>query len=248
MNKIKPFQQFIKESTGKSISDRLFEQFSMAIEINDSIFEKLPEIKSIGSKEQYGDYLYKVFPNTKVKKVLFHGSPNKFDRFDRAGDLDGGYFGRGFYFTENMELAKKYQTRNKNEGYLYMVIVNLENPCYWKENQVNFQMNYFRKNNEVTIDKDLEPGWEKELVSLFNKTYGENINKISDLEYAEDINKLSRVGTEFLKSKGYDGSVAKNPLSKEMEFALFESDDIHILGSEKDVKGFKEYLKSIKVG
>jgi len=238
MRKLKSYQNFMKES-----EERIQNNFLNGnIVIDDEVFENLAGINTIGDKQQYSEYLSNIFQNSKVKKILFHGSPNKFDKFEKSGDLDGGFFGKGFYFTDKITLAQEYQKRKGSEGFLYIVIVNLENPYYWKENQINFQMNTFRKNAEVTIDKDLEKGWEKELVSLYNKKYGENISRISDLEYADELNRMSAIGTEFMLSKGYDGSVAINPLSKQLEYAVFDSSKIHILGSKKDIDDFKKYI------
>ena len=224
---------------------KLYEEFGKKIEISNEVFELLTEIKIIGDKNQYEEYLSNIFPNSKVKDILYHGSPSeRFEKFTKAGELDGGFFGRGYYFTPSLDLAKEYQKRYKTEGSLYCVLVNLQNPFYWKDNQVNFLMNTFRDipRENIKIDKDWDQGWEKELVLLYNKTYGENISNISDIEYAQDLNNLAKVGTIFLKSKKHDGSIAKNPQSKKIEYCVFDSDNIYILGSKQDIDGFKNFV------
>lgn len=53
------------------------------------VFELLTEIKNIGDKNQYEEYLSNIFPNSKVKDILYHGSPSeRFEKFTKAGELD----------------------------------------------------------------------------------------------------------------------------------------------------------------
>ena len=45
------------------------------------IFESNTELNKIGTPEQYSQYLDTVFPNSKVKDIVYHGTPYKFDNF-----------------------------------------------------------------------------------------------------------------------------------------------------------------------
>ena len=50
----------------------------------DVVFKNNPELASIGSIQQYSDYLDNLFPNSQVKDVLFHGgSVLKGDKFSK---------------------------------------------------------------------------------------------------------------------------------------------------------------------
>lgn len=39
----------------------------------DGLFKEVPEFASIGTKDQYADYLETVFPNSKIKDIVYHG-------------------------------------------------------------------------------------------------------------------------------------------------------------------------------
>jgi hypothetical protein len=49
-----------------------------------------------------------------------------------------------------------------------------------------------------------------------------------------------------LKAEGYDGVIAKDANGKTVELVAFESNQIHILGSKKDIEGFKNYASNEK--
>lgn len=218
------------------------------------VFELYPNLEKIGKKEEYLEYIEKIFPDSKIKNIVWHGSPNdeKFEKFDenKIGQLDGGFFGKGFYFSKTKSLAQHYKNRYpKTTGNLYPVSLNLKNPYFWKDNQKNF--NYFEfidiKNTpkgNILVDKDFELGFEQELLKKYNERYGTNFTELNDenIEYADDIYRLGIVGTELLKEKGYDGSVALNPISKKLEYVAFEPSQIHIHGSSEDIKKFKEFI------
>jgi hypothetical protein len=51
----------------------------------------------------YSQYLDTIFPNSKVKDIVYHGTEDKFDKFDIKffGKNDYGDLGKGFYFAFN---------------------------------------------------------------------------------------------------------------------------------------------------
>ncbi len=52
----------------------------------DFLFEQNPDLARIGTKEQYEKYLESVFPDSKVKDIVYHRSPQKIEneRFDKS--------------------------------------------------------------------------------------------------------------------------------------------------------------------
>ena len=46
------------------------------------LFESNPELANIGTPEQYSQYLDTVFPDSKVKDIVYHGTDKEFDKFD----------------------------------------------------------------------------------------------------------------------------------------------------------------------
>jgi len=84
----------------------------------DFVFEQNPELAQIGTKEQYSEYLDSIFPESKVRDIVYHGSGNKFDAFDRNKQETPG-----FYFTPDCNSA--YFSKNDN---IYSVLLNTKNP------------------------------------------------------------------------------------------------------------------------
>ncbi len=56
----------------------------------DFLFEQNPELAQIGTKEQYSEYLDTIFPESKVRDIVYHASPHKIEKF-RDG-MFGTYF------------------------------------------------------------------------------------------------------------------------------------------------------------
>ena len=65
--------------------------------------------------------------------VVFHGTTKSFSKFDDSkvgSSTDPGYLGRGFYFTNNTEMADHYARTGKKEGSNIMpVYLKIENPA-----------------------------------------------------------------------------------------------------------------------
>ncbi|MDD2680559.1 MAG: hypothetical protein PHE20_00475 [Patescibacteria group bacterium] len=56
----------------------------------DFAFEQNPELAQIGTKEQYSEYLDTIFPNSKVRDIVYHASSNKIEKF--RDNMFGAYF------------------------------------------------------------------------------------------------------------------------------------------------------------
>ena len=50
----------------------------------DFTFEQNPKLASIGSKEQYSQYLDTIFPESKVRNIVYHRTGERFDVFDKS--------------------------------------------------------------------------------------------------------------------------------------------------------------------
>lgn len=79
-----------------------------------NIFDENPELAKIGTQQQYSQYLDTIFPDSKVKDIVYHGSDTKFEGF-LEDNLN--YFG-------TKEIAKGY---GKN---LYPVLIDINKPYY----------------------------------------------------------------------------------------------------------------------
>ena len=176
----------------------------------------------------YSQYLDTIFPDSQVKDIVYHGSKKNltlesFDKSQIGTSTDLGWYGKGFYFFFDPQSAKYY-------GKLNTAILNIKNPYLF---------------NSVKSWTDLS----KTGVNI------DNLQKISDGvlvttnldEYLDnaDLEKLSKkveiIGYSYQDSEG-GMPVIKLTKDKE-ELVVFESEQIHILGSQKDIKGFKNFVQ-----
>ena len=85
----------ITSSTPEIIDTNRLEQ------IND-IFQEFTVLQSIGSQKDYNKYLDTIFPNSKVKDIVYHTTPYQFDKFDKrfiGKGIGNTTEGVGFYFS-----------------------------------------------------------------------------------------------------------------------------------------------------
>lgn len=152
----------------------------------EELFESNPELATIGTQKQYSQYLDSVFPDSKVKDIVYRGG-------------EGG-ISEGQYYT----LQKKYAERY---GKAIPSILNLSNP--------------------VISDRGIHRSWVKDELTdrgIIGKDYP---GSTSDA-VIEQMN-----GDEPFSAKGeFDVYVIKNENQK------------HILGSDTDIQGFKEFVSS----
>lgn len=91
----------------------------------EQLFESFPELANIGTPEQYSEYLDSIFPNSKVKDIVYHGTSGyskmtgeelpKFDKFDKSfigkkNGLRSDDMAKGFYFG-TYQIADRVGTR-----------------------------------------------------------------------------------------------------------------------------------------
>ncbi len=70
--------------------------------------------------EEYGKYLETIFPESKLKEIVYHGTNRKFDKFERRHGLDdlSGIEGvDDYYFTDSKELARSFAEKYKKVLY-----------------------------------------------------------------------------------------------------------------------------------
>lgn len=83
----------------------------------DFVFEQNPELSKIGNKEEYSRYLETVFPESKVKDIVYHASHNKFLEFKDPS-------GTGL---SHVWFSQKPLLHQRGEN-IYQVLLNIKNP------------------------------------------------------------------------------------------------------------------------
>ncbi|MEI7810537.1 MAG: hypothetical protein WCI41_03210 [bacterium] len=161
----------------------------------DFVFEQNPELTKVGTKEQYSEYLDKVFPESKVKDIVYHVSPNNFknssfskEMFGQSKHLYTIKNAKGFFFGQDYS-----KIRNLYPGeYEYTVLLDIKNPSYLKT-------------SDVATAKD-------------DENYDAFVNN--------DRYGLFQFGHMY---------------------RVFNTEQIHILGSKQDTENFKKFVEDHKI-
>lgn len=103
--------------TSISKNKDVIDSFKTKMEAIDGVFKDSPKLASIGTKTQYMQYLSTIFPDSKVKDIVYHATTADFDRFDKSKFFTS----YAFHFASNKE------TLNKNLKLKY-VLLNIKNP------------------------------------------------------------------------------------------------------------------------
>lgn len=77
----------------------------------DYTFNITPELSKIGNKEQYSSYIESTFTDSKIKNIVYHGSPNYFEQFDKSklGSYTGAASAKeGIFFGGSIDVSKSY--------------------------------------------------------------------------------------------------------------------------------------------
>jgi hypothetical protein len=96
------------------------------------IFNSNPELKKIGTKLQYYKYLSSIFHNSKFKKIAFHHSDKKLEKF--KDDFLEGYAAKHGVSKKAIFFLKKPIKRDflKERHYLILVKLNLQKPFIYR--------------------------------------------------------------------------------------------------------------------
>jgi len=215
---------FSKEwfDTGK-LNIQPTQQISEAKEGVFEVFKDNPRLASIGTEQQYSEYLNSIFPESKIKDIVYHSTNTKFKEFDtsKAGSraegagvakTDKGAFGSGMYFTPNSQYTKVY---GKNT---HAVILNIENPKTIINNEGD---------NTLYTGKTINELWGKDIDGV--------IQKITDWK------KFLYKGNPHGTLKDFQ-SVGLGFKPEIVDVVVSNSEQIHVLGSKKDIQGFKEFV------
>lgn len=190
------------EATTPTVSGEEFNPVLKNVHNNNS------ELSNIGSEQEYDKYIKNVFPESKIKDVVYHGTNDQFDKFDISKSQSQNYMSGkeipAIFFTSEENVAKKYASEGVPgfDHYNVMPIaLDIKNPL---------------------VDNDYEGK---------NKTQSNFKQRLADA-----------------KEQGYDSYIAKNIDDNGVNdvYAVFNPEQIHVLGSKADVGGFKKWKSENK--
>lgn len=186
------------------------------------LFESNPELTNIGTQEQYSQYLDTIFPNSKVKDIVYHGTNEESKNnilnagFDKTKGNKKSYVKDGFWFSavnhlngEGVNDTSFYSTMDYGD-HIVQAIINSNNP-------------------------EIQYG---------SKTVSDSKNTaFTGVRLKQSDSIIVRRGSEkdYETKDSYGFSMPKG------FYIVFEPKQIHILGSKEDIKGFKEFVSKNKM-
>lgn len=197
------------------------------------VFEQNPELAQIGSEEQYSEYLDTIFPDSKIKDIVYHGAPQKFDKFDLnlAKDTKAIFFTKNINetFYNEIKIAAMINIIGDGlteEGKISDVLLNMIKEKFLKENNISFM---------YTVH---------ELTDFINKYYEHDVRVFKastiikfDNFLRSDFNRTEKRLEDYLKDFNITGRLVNDTMIN-----IFDSEQIQILGIQKDIENFRKFV------
>lgn len=212
----------------------------------DFVFEQIPELAKIGSKEQYSKYLNAIFPDSKLNNIVYHGtnidSYNKilkegFDLNKSGGNL--GYMGKiaSFFTIRGF-------TKNFESGAVVSSLVNIKSK--YIDNSGNLTEEGLNTVKQKLVDLDIIPF----VNSVEELNQGIVLTNNIRFEKARDtIRLINYLFTWIDNPQDTFNSILKElnieGLKRNDEVVdMLSTDKIHVLGSDQDIENFKKFVEN----
>jgi len=218
----------------------------------EELFNTNPELSTIGTQEQYSQYLDTIFPDSKVKDIVYHGT--KGEKFNVV-DFTKNIFKRtAFYVSIFKDEAQSYAGKNGN---IIPLLINAKN--------IQFQRDAFFGNRPETIEElteqiqninkakyALQFIGEELYVTTFNSLDEANIyaernsgwEPLEKLVKDKKIEELTNLLNNLKLQGEFDTVLTNNDGNENSIYIVNKSEQVHILGSNNDIEGFKEFVSS----
>lgn len=213
------------------------------------IFESTPELTRIGTPEQYSQYLDSIFPDSKVKDIVYHGT--KGEKFDTV-DFSKNYFkGNVFYVSKFQDEARGYATK---KGNVVSMLINAKNVQFQRDAffgnrpqtkaeiqaQINaiknskFALEFIGEELEVEVFPTLKEATEFSKRNSGWKTLTESVKQ----------EKLTELNNSLTNTKEFDTVLTNNDAGERTIYIVNKPEQIHILGNKQDIEGFRNFVQS----
>jgi alkylated DNA repair dioxygenase AlkB len=195
------------------------------------LFKSNPELANIGTQEQYSQYLDSIYPDSKVKDIVYHGTTNMFDEFDiERGTIRGRNYGKGVYLTPSIDFAKKYAIQKGSR--IIFAVINAKNPFVTSIMYQDYhQISGLNKDDNYSdlIENDSILSYER-----IDRDYTRKKNN-KFIEYTGPRDKNGLPIYELSEN------ITQNPKLSEI---VVKPEQIHQLGNKQDIERFKEFVST----
>ena len=221
----------------KTGSTKFPQKFNVTAALEE-VLKDNPELAAIGTVQDYADYLTSVFPETVLKDIFYRGTPDP--NMIEAEDLDprkgtgAKNLGIGIYWTPDKRKASLYTDGKAGKGRVLAAILNV-------------------RNFYIT---SIESNWSRGFLTPDNLTVSELTNGADTLISFKGLDRDTQVsqetGTSLVYIGKYEGPRDEYGLPGVQDFsrsvptigelAVDSNQQVHILGSKKDLQGFKDFV------
>lgn len=158
------------------------------------VFTSNPKLSSVGTQEQYSEYLDSIFPDTQFDDIVYHGA------MEQLLPKDGKFKGYVTYFTDNKKYAETFGFPVNRK--IVPAVINITNP-------------YNAPSELADVPKEIH-----------------------------DTDEFTNPRIIKENNSGYDSVIGTDAGQKEGKtVAIFEPEQIHVLGNDEDVKEFEQFVK-----
>lgn len=185
-----------------------------------SVYQSNPRLMDTGSAYEYSDYIQSIFPESIVNGTYYHGGPQGITEFKTPNQLE--------HLNQGINTATKdhgiYFTPDKYLARIYATTATK------KAGQPNIYTTRLNIRNPFRYE---HPSW-----------YAEKFLGTQDLRFSPGS--ISQKWYDKLNLKNYDSVLRTKSANAwdDGEIAMLNPEDIHILGSQKDVNGFTQWKQN----
>ena len=155
-----PILEWVEKHVVPTLQNTYFENLTPGIY---RVFQDTPALAQIGTIQQYSQYLDTIFPDSKVKDIVYRADKRKDLTPKTTIDDYTQIFINGVFYTSNYHYADTYNKEIK--GKIYQTILNVSNPVQVDKDEIQ----YFGRNKDEFI-KDFPKN--DALIHIEDETYG----------------------------------------------------------------------------
>jgi hypothetical protein len=180
------------------------------------LFQNNPELSSIGTPQQYSAYLDTIFPNSKVKDVVYHGGPIQItNKFNESLTEDGLY--KGIYFTDNQSYLKELN-KIKPTSKVTSVIINAKDN-YNMEEPIGYGVGQEWKLEQYDSISGKDSGQTSE-GNIYAVRSPEQIYVLGSKQDVEGFKQFVKAPSAILQRDGAPQSIANNQTLAKVKEAI----------------------------